>query len=256
VHQMATAFDGAAAVYEQARPGYPADAVAWMIESLELGPGRRVLDLAAGTGKLTRDLVASGAHVIGVEPVEAMRRTLAASMRDATTGGPAPSVVAAVAQALPMGDGTLDAVTVAQAFHWFATDGVLGEMHRALRRDGGLCLAWNRRDQTDPLQAALTRLMEPMRGDTPSYESGRWRTVVENSDRFVVRGETHVPWRQAVDAEAVADRVASVSFIAAMAEDDRARLLDQVRAAASEIPAPLELVYISDVFCLTRRHGK
>jgi len=77
VHQAATAFEGAAAVYEQSRPGYPAEAVRWLTDALGLGPGRRVLDLAAGTGKLTRDLVPSGAQVIAVEPVAGMRRTLA-----------------------------------------------------------------------------------------------------------------------------------------------------------------------------------
>ena len=265
---MATAFEGAAAVYEQARPGYPAEAVDWMRDTLALAPGRRVLDLAAGTGKLTRALVPSGAHVIAVEPVDAMRRTLASSLRHTGTGtgtdtgtdtgtgtgtgDPATSVVAAVAQALPVGDGTLDAVTVGQAFHWFATDETVVELHRALRAGGGLCLVWNRRDQADPLQAALTGLMEPMRGDTPSHESGRWRRVFESGDRFMARGETHVRWRQPVDVDAVADRVASVSFIAAMAEDERTRLLERVRTAASDTPAPLALVYVTDVYCFTR----
>jgi ubiquinone/menaquinone biosynthesis C-methylase UbiE len=211
-----------------------------------------VLDLAAGTGKLTRALVPSGADVIAVEPVDGMRQALAASVRPAVSGGPPTSVVAAVAQALPVGDGTLDAITVGQAFHWFATGDVLAEMHRALGRDGRLCLVWNRRDQSDPLQAALTSLMEPWRGETPSHESGEWRRVLENSDRFEARGETHVAWRQVVDVEAVADRVASVSFIAAMADDDRRRLLDQVRAVASEVPPPLALVYRADAFCFTR----
>src|SRR6202521_4143751 len=98
---MATAFEDAAGVYELARPGYPAEAVDWMIDTLGIGPGRRVLDLAAGTGKLTRALVPSGAQVIAVEPVSAMRQALAGSLPRAPGGGPPVSVVAAVAQALP-----------------------------------------------------------------------------------------------------------------------------------------------------------
>ena len=256
MHSMATAFDGAASVYEQARPGYPVEAVDWLVRALGLGPGRRVLDLAAGTGKLTCALLGSGAQVIGVEPVPAMRATLAARIGAASTveagGAPASSVVGGVAQALPVGDGRLDAITVAQGFHWFATEDALAEMHRTLRPGGGLGLIWNRRDQSDPLQAVLTALMEPWRGDTPSHESGAWRHVLEPVDRFAPTGETHLAWRHLVDVGEVADRVASVSFIAAMNGDERARLLDRVRAAASELPAPLALVYNTDVYCFIR----
>ena len=78
------------------------------------------------------------------------------------------------------------------------------------------------------------------------------RRVLDAGDRFTALGERHVPWQQPVDVDAVADRVASVSFIAAMAVDDRARLLDEVRAAASEAPPPLALVYVTDVFCFGR----
>ena len=166
VHEKATAFEGAATVYEQSRPGYPAEAVRWLTEVLGLGPGRRVVDLAAGTGKLTRDLVGSGAQVIAVEPVDGMRRTLATTT-PVPAGGPAVSVVAAVAQALPVGEGRIDAITVAQGFHWFATDQALRQMHRALRPGGKLGLIWNHRDLSHPLQAAMTEVMEPLRGTRP-----------------------------------------------------------------------------------------
>ena len=80
VHEAATAFEGAATVYESARPGYPAEAVEWLARALGLGPGRRVVDLAAGTGKLTRGLLEGGAEVIAVEPVAGMRQALATTM--------------------------------------------------------------------------------------------------------------------------------------------------------------------------------
>jgi SAM-dependent methyltransferase len=261
VHEKATAFGAAATVYEQARPGYPAEAVTWLVEALDLGPGRRVLDLAAGTGKLTRDLVRSGAEVIAVEPVAGMRSTLAATaaaMAGATarargSDGPPVSVVGAVAQSLPVGDGMVDAVTVAQAFHWFATGEALAEIHRVIRPGGGLGLIWNHRDQSDPLQAALTELMEPQRAGTPSYESGEWRRALDPGDLFEVADEFHVAWRQPTDVEGVADRVASVSFIAAMPSADRGRLLDRVRAEARSLDEPLAFSYEADVFTFTRR---
>jgi ubiquinone/menaquinone biosynthesis C-methylase UbiE len=251
VHEKATAFEGAATVYEQSRPGYPPEAVRWLTEALALGPGRRVVDLAAGTGKLTRDLVPSGAQVIAVEPVAGMRRTVAATT-PALSGGPALSVVAAVAQALPVGDGLLDAVTVAQGFHWFATMEAVAELHRVIRPGGHLGLIWNHRDGSDPLQAALTELMEPLRDGTPSYDTGWWRDALAPETLFTAEDEVHVSWRQPVDVEGVADRVASVSFIAALAADDKARLLDRVRAAASTMTAPLSLAYTADVFVFSR----
>ncbi len=251
VHRSATAFEGAAAVYEQARPGYPAEAVRVLVEGLGLGRHRRVVDLAAGTGKLTRQLVPSGAQVIAVEPVAGMRRTLVATV-PGIPGGPAVTAVAAVAQALPFGAGTVDAITVAQGFHWFATGEALTEMHRVLRPGGGLGLIWNHRDQSDPLQAALTELTEPWRGDTPSYDSGAWRRVFEDGDLFAPGGESHVAWEQPTDPGGVVDRVASVSFIAALTGADRTRFLDDVRAVAAATPAPLALRYVADVFLFTR----
>ncbi len=251
VHRSATAFEEAATVYEHSRPGYPAEAVDWLNGALGLGPGRRVADLAAGTGKLTRALLGSGADVIAVEPVAAMRETLAGTMPRGADGRRVP-VVAAVAQALPVGDGRLDAVTVAQGFHWFATRDTVAEIRRVVRSGGGLGLVWNHRDPTDELQAGLTALMEPWRGDTPSYDSGQWRRALEPFDLFEPGGELRVPWRQAVDVEGVADRVASVSFIAAMSDANRSRLLDDVRALAAEIPPPLSLAYVAEVFSYRR----
>lgn len=254
VHEKARAFETAAGVYENSRPGYPVGAVNWLTGVLAIGPGRRVVDLAAGTGKFTRALVGSGAQVIAMEPVAGMRKSLAAGVRG-RAGGPAVSVVAAVAQALPVGDGAVDAITVAQGFHWFATGDVLAEMHRALRPGGGLGLIWNHRDTGDPLQAALTELMEPVREGTPSYDTGEWRAVLEPGELFGGREEFHVPWEQAVDVEGVAERVASVSFIAALAERDRERLLDEVRGVAAGVDGPLSLKYVADVFAY-RRTGK
>jgi ubiquinone/menaquinone biosynthesis C-methylase UbiE len=249
VHRAATAFSGAASVYERARPDYPPEALSWLGERLALGPGRRVLDLAAGTGKLTRGLVASGAEVIAVEPVEGMRLTLAEAV-------PGAAVVAGVAQAIPLGSHTVDAITVAQALHWFATATAVDEMHRVLRRGSRLAVVWNRRDLSDPLQAALHRLMAPLQGDTPSGVTGEWRRVLEDvgtgAVRFVPDAQLRAPWHQTLDVDGVAARVASVSFVAGMDPTRRARLLDEVRAEARRYPSPLALPYTTEIFCYRR----
>ncbi len=257
VHRSATAFSDAAAVYEQARPGYPPEALAWLDQQLGLGPGRRVLDLAAGTGKLTRELLARGATVVAVEPVEGMRRTLA-------TAVPGAVVVAGVAQAIPLGTATVDAMTVAQALHWFAMPEAVGEMHRVLRPGSRLAVVWNRRDLADPLQADLHRLMAPLQGDTPSGTSGEWRRVLAQSapggDRegtggapcFEPEARFEAPWRQPTDVEGVARRVASVSFVAALANAERERFLEHVRTAARRYPPPLTLPYTTEIYIYRR----
>jgi SAM-dependent methyltransferase len=250
VHHAATAFSGAASVYEQTRPGYPPEAIAWLVQQLELGPGRRVLDLAAGTGKLTRELLGHGAGVIAVEPVEGMRHALAGAV-------PGAEVVAGVAQAIPLGTATMDGVTVAQALHWFANEAAVAEMHRVLRPGSHLAVVWNRRNLSDPLQAALDRIMAPWRGDAPSGTSGEWQGALERvggsgTPRFIPVARLRAPWRQPLDVDGVAGRVASVSFIAGMDSTERERLLEHVRAEARRYPAPIELPYFAELFCYQR----
>lgn len=242
---MAASFEGAADVYEEARPGYPAEAIQWLADILRLRSGRVVVDLAAGTGKLTRGLVGSGAFVVAVEPLAAMRRTLAHAV-------PMAAAVAGVAQALPFGAGRVDAVTVAQGFHWFASDAAVSEMHRVIRPGGRLGLVWNLRDGSDPLQKAIDDILRPLRAETPSYATGAWRRVLETGDRFDQVAEMHVPWGQPVDVEGVARRVASMSFVAALPERERTRLLDLVREAAAGLPPPLALSYVTDLYVYRR----
>src|SRR5262245_27935531 len=113
VHDVAQrGFGTEAETYDRSRPTYPPDAVDWLIEHLRIGAGRRVADLAAGTGKMTRLLEPTGATVLAVEPVEGMWRVLRSTV-------PAVPTLAATAEALAFADASLDAIVVAQAFHWF-----------------------------------------------------------------------------------------------------------------------------------------
>jgi ubiquinone/menaquinone biosynthesis C-methylase UbiE len=148
----AAGFDRAADAYERGRPAYPADAVAHLAAHFRLGEGVTVLDLAAGTGKLTRMLATTGATVIAVEPVEGMRRVLAEVV-------PGARVLDGTAEAIPVEDGAVDAVTVAQAFHWFDSDRAVAEIARALRPGGGLGLIWNTFDTSVPWVETLRTLV-------------------------------------------------------------------------------------------------
>jgi SAM-dependent methyltransferase len=129
-------FARSAAQYERARPGYAPKAVAFLVERLDLGPGRVVVDLAAGTGKLARQLMPSGARVVAVEPLAEMRSFIPAGIE----------VLDGTAEAIPLRDASADAVTVAQAFHWFDVEVALREIERVLRPGGLLALVSNRRD--------------------------------------------------------------------------------------------------------------
>src|SRR4051812_33168819 len=133
VHDVARAGFDDPTDYEIARPSYPPDAVAWIAEHVRIGAGAQALDLAAGTGKLTRLLVPYGADLLAAEPVPGMR----AGFPRLVPGVP---IVAATAEALPFATASLDAVTVAQAFHWFDFDAATAELARVLRPRGRLAL--------------------------------------------------------------------------------------------------------------------
>jgi SAM-dependent methyltransferase len=232
-------FGRSAAAYERGRPGYPAAAVEFLAARLRLGPGRTVVDLAAGTGKLTRPLLATGAEVVAVEPVPEMRAALPADAR----------AVDGTAEAIPLPAASADAFTVAQAFHWFDGDATLAEIHRVLRPGGVLALVWNRRREDDPLNQAVEELVAPYRGHTPALRTGAWRAPFERTELFGQLELNTFPNEQSLDSDGLVDRVASISFIASLDEKERTEVLRAVRALAGDgpvvIPHDTE-VYLSE----------
>ncbi|MGH9228770.1 MAG: class I SAM-dependent methyltransferase [Acidimicrobiales bacterium] len=225
-------FDGNAAAYERARPSYPAEAVAHVVGHGAIGPGRRVVDLAAGTGKLTRLLVPTGADVVAVEPVAGMRAQLAAAL-------PGIEVLDGTAEDLPLPDDSTDTVTVAQAFHWFDAPVALAEIRRVLRPGGHLFLLWNARDRGHDWVRAFGDLLV----DGPHLERPyEWYYDVDYAEVVVGAGGftpvevwTH-PWEQPCDPDMLVARAESVSVVGALAEDERARVLERVRDLARTHP--------------------
>ncbi|MGH9279466.1 MAG: class I SAM-dependent methyltransferase, partial [Acidimicrobiales bacterium] len=163
-----------------------------VVDLLGLWPGRTVLDLAAGTGKLTRLLVPSGARVVGVEPLAEMRAELAGVL-------PEVEAVEGTAEAIPLGDGTADAVTVAQAFHWFDGARALDEIHRVLRPQGGLAMLWNVRDRTVEWVNRLADITEPY-ADAPRYRTGEWREAFATTEAFTTLEGRRYAFEHEVDA--------------------------------------------------------
>lgn len=220
--------------YERGRPGYPQAAVDTIVTELGLRPGRTVLDLAAGTGKLTRLLAPSGANVIAVEPVREMRDKLEGFV-----------ALAGTAEHIPLTDAYVDGVTVAQAFHWFDADRALQEIHRVLRRGGGLALIWNARDERQPLQAALSEIFDRYEGDTPRRNQRDWKSLLGKSGLFERSSRVLFEHVQPVDEQAVVDRVLSVSFMASLPREEQDVVEQEVRELAHDAT---ELSYMTELY--------
>jgi SAM-dependent methyltransferase len=241
VHEVAaTGFGGAAEAYERARPSYPAEAVDWLCAGLRVGPGRVVADLAAGTGKLTALLLGRGAHVVAVEPVRGMREVLARRL-------PGVPAAAAVAEALPFAPSSLDAVAVAQAFHWFDAGRAMAELARVVRLGGGLGLVWNARDRTVDWVDRVWSVMDRVERHAPWRDHGDSTAGPHGARRWSERVLADAPgWGPFTHAtfqhvhasthDDVIERIASVSHVAALDPDARSAVLAEVRAVLAAHP--------------------
>jgi SAM-dependent methyltransferase len=223
VHEVArVGFGDEADAYERARPSYPPDAVAWLVEALRIGPHRLVADVAAGTGKFTRLLLPSGATVVAVEPVP----TMAAHLPDVPR-------LAAVAEALPFGDGTLDALTVAQAFHWFDARAALAEFHRVLRPGGRVGLIWNARDRSAGWVDAIWSIMDSVEKRAPWRDhdsAGESHDAAFDETPFFTQPAARVFHQvHELTPELVVERIRSVSHVAVLPAGRQADVLDAVR---------------------------
>lgn len=251
IHDAAArGFPQATEAYEQGRPTYPAKAAERLERELHLKPGRVVLDLAAGTGKLTALLVGTGAEVVAVEPVAEMRAVLERAL-------PGVRALPGTAEAIPLAAASVDAVTVGQAFHWFRGDEALSEIHRVLKPGGGLGLLWNVRDTSVHWVARLSEIMEPHRAGAPTHRTGAWREALERTTLFGRLGHTEVRHVHRLSPEGVVARVASVSFVAALHEPEREGVLAEVRKLLATDPKTrgreeVELPYRTDVYWAKR----
>ncbi|MBV8380044.1 MAG: methyltransferase domain-containing protein [Paucibacter sp.] len=234
VHDAAQrGFEAEAGRYARGRPEYPDGLLDWLRDDLALAPGRTALDLGAGTGKFTSLLTRSGATVLAVEPVASMRAELARRL-------PGAQAFEGTAQHMPVPDGAIDVVICAQAFHWFASEAALAEIHRVLKPGGRLGLVWNVRDESVDWMAKVTAIITPHEGDAPRFYKGDWRRPFESADvgRQFSPLQCRVLRYEHVGApeEVVLNRFLSVSFIAALDDARKAEVAASLRALIDSHP--------------------
>ena len=210
------AFGSEAEAYAYGRPTYPLDAVRWVLPT----SAQVVLDLAAGTGKLTERLLEAGVEVVAVEPLDEMRALVPAAAR----------AMPGTAEQIPLPDASVDAVVVGQAFHWFDPSRALAEIARVLRPGGALGLFWNLDDDRVPWVAELDDLTRTearrsllMSGEHPPYDGRSDLTTPEHAI---------FDYAEDFDRDRLAAMVASQSRTILLAPQERADVLDRVRALA------------------------
>lgn len=215
--ELSTSFGAAAGAYESGRPGYPREAVDWLLAPART-PGRalRVADAGAGTGKLTRTIVETGADVVAVDPDPAML----AALRESVHGVP---TFAGTAERMPLPDASLDALLLGQAWHWVDPDLGAAEAARVLRSGGVLGLVWNIRDEADPWVARLTEVM---------HGSHAERMIADGGPRvgapFGALEQRTFTWTRTMTRAALLDMVSSRSYIITAPEGERSRILGEV----------------------------
>ena len=247
MHEAAAkGFAREAQAYSRGRPEYPVALDQWLRDYLKLDDTRTVVDLGAGTGKFTRRLLATGANIIAVEPVQEMLAQLTQTV-------PTVAARSGTAENIPVNNGAVDSVVCAQSFHWFATEAALKEIHRVLRPGGSLGLIWNVRDESVDWAAAMTAIMAPYEGNSPRYSSGEWRKLFPAEGFGPLREKRFPNGHTGAPEQVIVDRVLSTSFIAALERPQQhivaARLRDLIARTPAlgqdEVTVPYETVAFS-----------
>lgn len=247
IHHAAQAgYHLAAQDYERVRPSYPTRALALLADALDLRPGRRVADLGAGTGKFTRLLALTGAQVVAVEPVAAMRTRLTELL-------PQVSAVDGVAEATGLTGGSVDAVVAAQAWHWFDGPAALTEIERVTGPDGRLGLIWNTLDVSVPWVAAYSKVYSEWRtSELPVHTDGAWRGAFECRGGWQKLASAHVPNPYLTDRDGVLGQALTSSRISTLDEPSREQVRDELIAVLDRFPDTrgerIEIPYVTDIY--------
>jgi SAM-dependent methyltransferase len=228
--------------YHASRPDYPRDAVAYLVLSLGIDSDAHVVDLGAGTGIFTEQLIGFGPRITAVEPTKGMREVLARRL-------PSVAVMNGSDVNIPLDSDSIDCVIAAQAFHWFDAPVALEEIHRVLVDGGGLGLVWNERDESVDWVASLGRAMRWP--EHQPYVVGMDFSPIIAAGPFVNIERRQFAHQQIMDHDLLRRRVLSTSYIALMDDNDRAQLMGDVDDVIAALPAIVTLPYVTDVYRAT-----
>jgi SAM-dependent methyltransferase len=226
-------------LYNAARPNYPQQALDYFAETFGLDQEMHVLDLGAGTGIFTRQIRPYVGRVAAVEPSASMRASLEASGVDV-------EVLDGCDVAIPLADAGIDVAFVAQAFHWFDSPRALAEIHRVLVPSGGLGLIWNERDESVEWVAALSHAM--LWDLKQPYKVGTDFGLQIVDGPFTELERVKFRHSQTLSREGLYQRVMTTSYISAMDDASRDKLMTNVAAVVEELPEPIVLPYVTDVY--------
>ncbi len=239
IDRQAQSFDSAATAYQRGRPGYPAAAIDCVVAELALMADSTVIDLAAGTGKLTRSLVGRFERVIAVEPLDRMLAELRAEVPEAVA-------LTGHAHAIPLESGIAAALFAAQAFHWFCDHEALAEIARVLEPAGAMVLIWN----TSPWEiregrwfTALADLLEEQRLDRSGlhrHSYNHWREVFRTDARFEPLETASFAHAHRLSREGFIETMASRSYIASLGSARQAEVLSEIGGLFERDDTPLE----------------
>jgi SAM-dependent methyltransferase len=237
LHPLAEQFASVADVYERGRPEYTPAVIGATAAELSLTPGDPVLDLAAGTGKLTRALLAFGLDVVAVEPQGPLREKLIERIgRDRVRDG--------LAEAIPLEEGTMRAVTVADAFHWFDRERALAEIRRVLRPGGGLAVINTVPDWSGASWShELGSLIHASRPEHPHFDGPPWQDAVRAAGGWSEPREIRITANRPADPARIVDHLASMSWIAGMPPAERQATLERIRALVVSGETPPEMPF-------------
>jgi SAM-dependent methyltransferase len=249
-HAAELGYQRAAADYERVRPSYPTRSLAVLADALDLGPGKRVAEVGAGTGKFTRLLALTGARVTAVEPVAAMRARLSELL-------PQVEVADGLAESTGLPDSAVDAVVAAQAWHWFDPAAALAEVERVTHPRGRLGLVWNTLDETVPWVAEYSRIYRQWRTDAvPGHRDGTWRRFFDEVPGWTPLVGEHVPNPFMTDRDGVLGQALTSSVISTLDSASRGQVQRELEAVLDRYEesrgARIEIPYVTDLYWTAR----